>query len=196
MLINREPFKVNIPPRSKARLNRTRDVDRTLEAHPFHPVLDYLEVHGDHARHLDGTAERNLTITLREVQITNTELGTVHMNGEVHLGSSAQILDIAVASMLGATGHRSRSFLGHLLRDLLAGRAGMGVDGLWQVGDVAIGEGTGSHQLSLALVPRRQHLGRRSATDDAWVDQTGELDARDVARGGVDAFKVPDGFGG
>ena len=29
----------------------------------------------------------------REVQISNAELGAVHMNGQVHFASSAQVLD-------------------------------------------------------------------------------------------------------
>lgn len=195
MLINRETLKVDIPAWSKARLDRTGDVNGALEPHTLHPVLDHLEVNSDHAGHLNSAAERNLAITLREVQITHTELGPGHMDGKVHLGSPAQVLDVAVSSMLRPSGDRSRTLLGHFFSDFLAGRAGVRVDGLRQMSHVAIGELVGSHQLALTLVPRGQHLGRGSATDDARVDQAGELDAGDVARGGVDALKVPDGLG-
>lgn len=196
MLINREPFKVDIPPRSKARLNRTRNVNGALEPHPLHPVLDHLEVDSNHTSHLDSAAEGNLAIALRKVQITHTELSSRHMDGQVNLGAPAQVLDIAVPSMLRPSGDRSRALLADLLRNFVAGRAGVHVDGLRQMSHLAVGKLVSSHQLALALVPRGQHLGRGRATDDARVDQAGELDAGDVARGGVDAFEVPDGFGG
>lgn len=47
------------------------------------------------------------------------------------------------------------------------------------------------HQGALALVPDLQQLVRRSRSDEAGVDEARKPDARDVARGGVDSFKVP-----
>jgi IS4 transposase len=38
------------------------------------------------------------------------------------------------------------------------------------------------------------YLGGRSAAQDSGMDQACEFDVGDVARGAVDAFKVPDGF--
>jgi hypothetical protein len=37
------------------------------------------------------------------VQISNGELGTGDVNGEVYLGAARQVFDIAVAAMLRAT---------------------------------------------------------------------------------------------
>lgn len=60
---------------------------------------------------------------------------------------------------------------------------------------IAAFELRGRDQLALALIPRREDLGRRRAAQDAWVDESCEFDVRQVSRGAVDAFKVPDGLG-
>ena len=52
----------------------------------------------------------------------------------------------------------------------------------------------GRDELGLAAVPLREDLGAGGATQDARVDEAGEADMREVARGAEDAFEVPDGF--
>ena len=37
----------------------------------------------------------------------------------------------------------------------------------------------------------REHLGGGRAADDAWVDEPGEFDVRDVSARAEDAFEVP-----
>lgn len=80
MLIHAEALEVDHPAGTKLRLNRARDVDWTLEAQLSQAVLDDRELDGDDARHLNGAAERDLSVALREVQVANAELGALDMD--------------------------------------------------------------------------------------------------------------------
>lgn len=114
--------------------------------------------------------------------------------------------------MLRPSGNRPSPLPSHLGLELLVGGARVHVDRLGTVqrhqhhiwfkgtkdsrqGNVPLGQRIRGNQLALAAVPFRQHLGRRRASEDAGVDEAGELDVRDVAAGAVDAFEIPDGFG-
>lgn len=81
-------------------LDGAREINGRLHAQIRHAVLHHLEVYGDNARHFDGTAERDFSISLREVQVSNGELGSLHMNWKVDLATTAQVLNVAVSSML------------------------------------------------------------------------------------------------
>ena len=70
-LINTKPLKVQIPARAKLRLDRARDVQGALHAQRRHPAGDDAEVDGDDAGHLDGAAEGDLAVALREVQVAD-----------------------------------------------------------------------------------------------------------------------------
>lgn len=115
-------------------------------------------------------------------------------------------------SMLRPSGNRPSPLPSHLRLELLVGGARVHVDRLGTVqrhqhhiwfrgtkdsrqGNVPLGQRIRGNQLALAAVPFRQHLGRWRASEDAGVDEAGELDVRDVAAGAVDAFEIPDGFG-
>jgi hypothetical protein len=50
--------------------------------------------------HLNGAAERDLAVALREVHVAHGQISSLNEHGEVHLASPAQILDVAVASIL------------------------------------------------------------------------------------------------
>jgi hypothetical protein len=79
-------------------LDWTWDVDgrlSALHAELFLPTLDDIELDGDDAGNLDGAAEGDLAVTLREVQVTDRELGALHVDWQVDLAAPAQILDIA-----------------------------------------------------------------------------------------------------
>lgn len=145
------------------------------------------------------------------MQVADAELGAGHVDGEIDLAPTAQVLDavasvsnragkkkglkhaLAVPTVLRPPRNRPGTLPADPLTDLGARSPGVHVDGLRGLGHVPI-QPVGRDQLGLAPVPRRQHLGRRGAAQDARVDQAGELDVRDVARGAEDAFKVPDGF--
>lgn len=64
---------------------------------------------------------------------------------------------------------------------------------LRRLGDNALQLG-GRDELGLAAVPLREDLGAGGTAQDARVDEAGEADVREVARGAEDAFEVPDGF--
>merc|ERR1712014_397370 len=95
VLVDAEAFKVNVSAGTELRLNRTGNVNGTL-----HVPLHDREFDRDDACHLNGTAERDLTIALREMQVTNGELCTLHMYRQIHLASARKVLDIAVATVL------------------------------------------------------------------------------------------------
>lgn len=101
---------------------------------------------------------------------------------------------LAVSPVLRSTRDSPRPLLADLLLDVGGGDAGVGVEGLGRLGDVAL-ELVGGDELALARVPGVEHVGRGRAAQDARVDQAGELDVRDVPGRGVDAFEVPDSFG-
>jgi hypothetical protein len=67
----------------------------------------------------------------------------------------------------------------------------MGVVGQRRQGDLTV-QLVGADELALARVPGGEDLGGRRAAEDARMDEAGELDVGDVARGAVDALKVPD----
>lgn len=54
----------------------------------------------EEATHLDGAAEGDLAITLREVHVAHTEISSFNEHREVHLASPAQVLDVAIAAVL------------------------------------------------------------------------------------------------
>lgn len=219
VLVDTEPLKVDIPAGAELRLHGARDVDWALHAQLRQPVLEHLEVDGDDARHLDGAAEADLAVSLAEVQVTHAELGAVDVHGEVHLAAACfacvslsisqiqsskkpvhtrKVLDIAIAPMLRPPRHSPRALAANLLgeRHIARGDAArMAVVRQGGQRDVAaVLELRVGDELPLALVPRRQDLGRGRAAQDPRVDEPRELHVRDVPRGAVDALEVPDCF--
>jgi hypothetical protein len=95
VLVHREAFKVDIPSRSELGLDRAGDVDGAFESQAGHVVLDDLEVDGDDAGHLDGAAERDLAVALREVEVADRELGARYVDGQVDLGALDRSITIA-----------------------------------------------------------------------------------------------------
>lgn len=89
------------------RLNWTWKIKRRFHAEIGHAVLDDLEVDGDDTGHLNGTAEGDLTITLREMQVADGKSGTLDVDWKVDLGASGQVLDVAVTAVLWSTRNRA-----------------------------------------------------------------------------------------
>jgi hypothetical protein len=163
VLVHAEAFKVNVPTRAELRLDRPRDIDRRLHRQLLHPALHHREVDRDHTRHLNGTTERDFTIALRKMQITDRELCTFHMHRQVHLAAAREILDIAVATMFWATRHSARAFFTDFLFDVCVGTTGVHALGLGRQGDVAVHVRAGFDQAGFALVPDLKDFGRRGA---------------------------------
>lgn len=104
MLVHAEALEVDVPARAKLRLDGTRDVDGALHADLRHATLHDRELDRDHTSHLNGTAEGNLAVALREVQVADGELGALDVHGQVDLAAAREVLDVAVAAMFGAAG--------------------------------------------------------------------------------------------
>ena len=130
----------------------------------------------------------------REVQIPDRELGAFNMHGKIHFTSPRQILDVAVPTVFGTAGDRPCAFLADFGFSVLVGGACVHVFWLGRLGDDAL-EGGGGDEFGFALVPFGKNFGGWGTAEDAGVDEAGEADAGDVARGAEDAFKVPDCFG-
>lgn len=130
MLVHTEALEVNVPSRTKLRLDRSRDVDRRLHGKLLHTALHDREVDRDDTSHLNGAAERDLAIALREVQVADRELGARDVDGQVDFAAAGQVLDIAVASVFRAAGHSASAFSADFLFDVCARAAGVDVFGL------------------------------------------------------------------
>lgn len=89
VLVDREALEGEIPAWTEVWLHGTGEVHGGLEAHLRHAVLDHGELDRDDARHLDGTAEGDLAVSLGEVQVSNGEFRAGDMHGQVYFRSSA-----------------------------------------------------------------------------------------------------------
>jgi hypothetical protein len=159
MLIHTEPLKVNVPSRAKLRLHRTRDINRRLHRKLLHATLHHREVDSNNPRHLNRTTERDLAIALREMQIADGELRSLDVYGEVHFAAAREILDIAVAAVLGAAGDGTSALFADFLFGLFVCVAGVHVFGLRGQGDIAVHVRAGFDQAGFALVPGVEDLG-------------------------------------
>ena len=129
MLVDRESFEVYVTSWSELRFHWAGYIDGTLHAKFFHAILHHSEFNRYDSGHLDRTTKRNLTITLRKVQIAYAEFGAFDMDREVHFAPATQVLDITVASMFRATGYSAGPFSTNLLFYVLP--AATDVNALW-----------------------------------------------------------------
>ena len=72
VLVDAEALEIDVAPGTEIRFDWTWEVDRGLQVHIRHAVLDHLEVHCDHTGHLDGATEGDLSISLFRVAATTT----------------------------------------------------------------------------------------------------------------------------
>lgn len=163
MLVHTETLEVDIPAGAKLRLDRPRDVDGRLHGQLLHAVLHHGEVDRDDAGHLDGAAERDLAVALREVQVADGELGAFHVDGQVDFAAAGQVLDVAVAAVFWPAGHSASAFSADFLFDVGVCVAGVHVLGLGRQGDVAVHVRACFDQAGFALVPSLEYFGRGSA---------------------------------
>lgn len=68
--------------------------------------------------HLDSTAERQFAVTLREVEVADSEVGPIDVHGEVAAGATREVLDVDVTAVLAA-GDRASALLVDLLAHLV-----------------------------------------------------------------------------
>jgi hypothetical protein len=74
--------------------------------------LNQVEAQVDVARHLDRATERDLTIALREMQITYREQRVLDVDREVDARALRQVLDVHVAAVV-ARRHGPGGLAGH-----------------------------------------------------------------------------------
>src|SRR5215213_9451921 len=67
---------------------------------PLHAALDQLDTEVYVSGHLDGPAEGDLAVTLREVQVPHRELGAVDVHREVDARPDREVFDVDVTAML------------------------------------------------------------------------------------------------
>lgn len=115
------------------------------------------------------------------------------MDWEEDFTAAAQVLDVAVASMLWAAGYSPRALFAYFFLKLAGCGASVNVLGLGWLRDDTFEFG-GADEVGFAAVPLSEDLGGGSTAEDARVDKTRESKMRDMAGGAEDAFEVPDRF--
>lgn len=115
------------------------------------------------------------------------------MDREEDFAAAAQVLDIAVATMLWAAGYRPRAFLADFFFQLAGCGASVDILGLRRLRYDTFEFG-GADEVGFAAVPLSENLGGGSTAENARVDETRKSEMRDVAGGAEDAFEVPDCF--
>lgn len=158
ILVDREALERQHSPGSKLRLYGTGDKDGALHVQVLDPALHQRELERDDAGHLDRAAERDLAVALAEVKISDGELGARDVHGEVSLAPARKVLDVAVATMLRATGYRAGALGADLGLKIPSGSAGVDVFGFREVGDDAV-EGVACDELGLAAGPFGEDFG-------------------------------------
>ncbi len=116
------------------------------------------------------------------------------MDREEHFAATAQIFDIAIATMFWAAGYGPRALFAYFFCDLGGCGASVDVLGLRRLRDDTFEFG-GIDEVGFAAVPLGEDFGGGSTAEDARVDETRKSEMRDVAGGAEDAFEVPDCFG-
>lgn len=179
------------------RLHGSGQEQRALHPQVRHSVLHDGELDGDDAGHFDGAAKGDFAVALGEVQVANAEFGAFDVHGEVDFAATAQILDVAVSTVLGAAGDGSCTFLAHLVFNVPCATARVHVLRLRGLGDdfFEFLRRIGVDELSFTAVPFGEDFGGWGATQDTGVDETRKPDVGNVAGRRKDTFKVPDGFG-
>ena len=123
---------------------------------------------------------------LGEVQISNGEQGILHKYGKVGLGSSREILDVCVTSML-TTGNSSSSFaidlLSKVVRKILTD---VGSERQRSKGERRTTSWVGGDEFSFSLVPEIEEFLRGRGTDQSGMSDTAESNTGNVTRRGVD----------
>lgn len=156
----------------------------------FDAALHDGQLQRDDAGHLDGAAEGDFAVALREVEVADAELGARDVDGEEDFAAPAQVFDVAVAAVLRAAGDGPCALFADFVFQLAGCGARVDVLRLGWLGDDALEFGC-ADEMGFAAVPLGEDFGRGSTAEDAWMDETGESQMRDMAGGAEDAFEVP-----
>lgn len=127
------------------------------------------------------------------MQISNGEFRPGNVDGKERLAATAQVLDIAVSSVLGTAGDCTCAFFADFSFYLVRSGASVYVLRLRGLSDDAF-EFCGGDEFGFAAIPSGEDFGGRGAAHDAGMDQAWETDVGQVSGGAEDALEVPDGF--
>src|SRR5829696_7567254 len=174
-----------------------RHVRGAVQCVPLHAALDQLDAEVYVAGHLDGPAEGDLTVPLREVQVPHRELGAVDVHREVDARPDREVFDVDVTAML-ARRNRPDGLPGSPLELTTAQRPQQRVLLERRKGQRRHPIGVRLDEGLLPPVPPGKQIMGRSAADEPRVPDPHELHVRHVARRRVQTTKVPNrlvGFG-
>lgn len=101
-MVDTEAFEGQVAAGTELRLHGTREENGRFHTHVRHAAFDHVDLNGDDAGHLDGAAEGNFAVALREVQVANREFGAGNVHGEIYFAAAAEVFDVAVSAMFGA----------------------------------------------------------------------------------------------
>ena len=181
ILVHAEAFKCQVAAWPEMRLHGSRQENGRFHGQIGHSVLHYRELHSDDTCHFDGAAKGNLAVALREVEIADAEFGSRDVDGEVGFAASAEVLDVAVASVLGSAWHCPGAFSSDFGLDPVCCAACMHTLRLGGEGHGTF-KGRRADQFCLSAVPLVKHLLGWRATKDARMNEAGKANARNVAR--------------
>ena len=158
VLIHAKTFESQIARGAIVGLHGTGQEEWGLHIEILHAVLHHGQLDGDDAGHLDRATEADLPIALREVQITDAEFRSGDVHGEEGPAAAGQVLDVAVAAVLGAAGDRPRAFLADFRFQVALGGSGVHVLRLGGLGHNAFQLG-GADEVGFAAVPLCEDFG-------------------------------------
>ena len=128
------------------------------------------------------------------MKISNAEFGTSDMNRQVNFATTTQVLDITVSSVFRSSWNCTRALVPDLFFRCLVCASGMAVLRQGRQGNVSL-KLVGSDELGFPLIPRCEYFRGWCAAQNTRMDEASELHVRNVSRGAVDSFKVPNCFG-
>lgn len=117
-MVDAEALEGQVATGAELRLNGARMENGRFHAHVRHAAFNHVELDGDYAGHLDGAAEGDFAIALREVQVADGEFGAGNVHWEIYLAAAAEVFDVAVPAVLGAALYDCL-FVGTAVRTLL-----------------------------------------------------------------------------
>lgn len=139
------------------RLNRTGKIQWRFHSKISNTIFHNLKVDCDYTAHFNSATKGNLTITLRKVQISDTELCASNMNWEKHFTTTRKVLDITVSTMLWSSGDSSSAFKSDFFFDGGGSTSCVDVFGVGWLSNDSV-KFVGSNELSFSLVPCCEYL--------------------------------------
>lgn len=129
-----------------------------------------------------------------KVQVADAEFRAFDVDGQEHLTTPRQVLDIAVTTVFRSPRHGPCALPPYLLFDLIGGTTSVHIFRLRRQRHFTVHVGACGDEFTFSPVPFLEDFLRGGAPEDARVDEASETDAGDVAGRAKDAFEIPDGL--